>query len=252
MTTDERLAKVEGQLARMKCRYRLLLAAVVMMVLVMIGTVAISTGTGRREQAVNEAVPRIGATGTGNIIEAEGLILAGEDGKKGVVMSGDGEPTLTMFDKNQIPRLMLSVAGGASGVTLYDRNGKKRIELGDLKGEPILRLYRDNGTEAWDRRPNDSGQRPSEDGVENLKTRLLLLQTGQDGNEKEIQDLERRLRLLQTGHDGSDKEIQDLKERLRLLQPGQDGNDREIHDLKEEWRAIKGRVVDLEDKLRGR
>jgi hypothetical protein len=212
MTADERLEKAERQLARMTSRYRLLLATVVAMGLVMAGIVAISMGTGRRDRVADGPASPIAAAGPRDTFN-EMRDAAGD---------GGGE------------------RAGKDGVRDLETRLRQLEWAQKAHGEAINRLYRDKPTEAGERRPKDLGRWPSAAGVEELKTRLSQLESEQRRNEKEVRDLREALRRIESSVPALESQ----------LERGHSGNEQEIKDLEDGLRRIEMRMLTLESRAR--
>jgi hypothetical protein len=157
MTTEERLEKLEKELAGAKRRSRVMLIAAAMAV-----AVVFLLGAG------GEAVPKViqaekfelvDSTGRGRaaleMTQAgePGLVLGDEKGKirTGLIMGEAGRPSLGLFDDNGIPRIILHLDdSGEPTLSLSDENGKVRAGmcLGE-SGEPGLGLYDQEGKTIW-------------------------------------------------------------------------------------------------------
>ena len=133
MTTDERLEKVEGQLARVRWFNRCL-----------IGCIALSLGawfilkTFGTETAWAQSGPKE--------IRANKFALEDENGKtRAQLAMAKGEPELALFDENGKQRAGLGLGTGGPGLRLSDENGKARAGLFILKVGPFLVLTDENG-----------------------------------------------------------------------------------------------------------
>jgi hypothetical protein len=131
MTTEERLAKVERELGRVKRGNRWLLAALGLALgaWIMAGTLALRT---------------VGAEGGGaavNEVRARRIVLADDQGReRGVLqMAADG-PTLVLCDAMGKVRATLSAIASGPGLALYDAEGKGRAALVVLADGPRLAL----------------------------------------------------------------------------------------------------------------
>jgi hypothetical protein len=129
MTTEERLEKLEMELARAKRRNRLLLATVVIT-----AAVAMTAGIDRRE----------------NIVSANGFALVDESGKVRAVLGVDKDgPKLVLSDENDTARVTLGVNKDGPVLGLSDKNGKSRAALGVGERGPALALADENGKTLW-------------------------------------------------------------------------------------------------------
>ena len=137
MTTEERLAKVERELARAKRRSRWLLAAL-----------GLGLGALALVWASAANVPKAEAQGAadGRTVLAERFELVNAQSKVRAYleMAKDG-PMLCLADAAGRPRAMLAVREGGPGLALFDENGKSRATLFALKDGPRLALFDENG-----------------------------------------------------------------------------------------------------------
>jgi hypothetical protein len=135
MTTEERLEKMERELARVKCRYYWLLAAVGLVVGVC-ALVWFGTGFARTAQAQDAK----------KVVRANEFVLEDENGKHRAVLSASKEnPGLCLYDENGKPRAMLGMSKVGSGLDFFDENGKCRASFGVAKDGPKLALHDENG-----------------------------------------------------------------------------------------------------------
>ena len=128
MTIEERLEKLEQELARAKRRNRHLLV----FALVAAGVAVLAAawiGTPGKVLAENGAKAP-------NVVRANGFILEDADGKSRatLVASKDG-PALRLFDENGKVRATLTALKDGPGLCLFDENGKFRATLGALKDD---------------------------------------------------------------------------------------------------------------------
>jgi hypothetical protein len=137
MTTEERLEKLERELARANRRNRWLLASVV---LAIVGlslawtwpkTIAIALAQGA------EAAPKV--------IRANEFILEDVNRKPraGLAVDKDGA-NLSLYDENGEPRASLGATKDGAKLSLYDENGKGGVMLGATKDGADLSLYDEN------------------------------------------------------------------------------------------------------------
>jgi hypothetical protein len=76
----------------------------------------------------------------GNTVRAEAFHLVDAQGKTRAVLalSAEGEPALTMLDRNDIGVIWLGISEN-SGLTIHDIDGKTRLVMGlDPDGQPSL------------------------------------------------------------------------------------------------------------------
>jgi hypothetical protein len=136
MTTEERLEKVERELAQAKRRARrLVIAALACIGVLVVAWAGVLQATAQREAHV---APKV---------VARSFVLVDENGKTRAVLAGvkDG-PALGLYDENGKTRAWLDVGEDGPGLTLYDENGKGRAMLAVGKDGPgLLGLYDENG-----------------------------------------------------------------------------------------------------------
>lgn len=161
MTTDERLQKVEGQLARVRWINRCLIASIVLSVGVWFIVKTLTPEMAWAQSAVKE-------------IRANKFVLEDENGKDRASIAMDrGGPGLSLMDENGKTlatmtlgkdgrglRLMdensntravfwLSVLANQPSLVLKDENGKSRAVLTVSKDGPRLELRDENGKPIW-------------------------------------------------------------------------------------------------------
>ena len=146
MSIEERLEKLEAELARANRRNRWLLAVVV---LGAVGLPVVGLALVRRR---TENPPIGQAPGAGNpmkIVRANKFILEDEKGKlrAWLVVTKDGS-ALGLFDGNGRYRAELYASNGEGGpaLTLCDETGKPSAKLGATKDGPALALFDEKGT----------------------------------------------------------------------------------------------------------
>jgi hypothetical protein len=163
MTTEERLEKVERELARAKQRSRWLLTALglglgtLMLVWTSAASVPLAeaqaTGFGRTVRA--ERFELVDGQGTiratlSLIAEQPLLGLADENGKPHTVLGMTKEGSmLTLGDATSKPRFLVRVTKEGPTLILHDENGKPRTMLGALKDGPLLGFLDENGKPLW-------------------------------------------------------------------------------------------------------
>jgi len=134
MTTEERLTKVERELARTKRRFRWLLVGL-----------ALGLGALALVWASAASVPKAEAQGAvgGRTVRANKFILEDEDGKTRAFLAAiPGGSFLGLCDAAGMPRAVLSVGDGAR-LSLYDTAGKERALLKTVKGDPRYNMGED-------------------------------------------------------------------------------------------------------------
>lgn len=133
MTTDERLEKVEGQLARVRWFNRCLIACIVLSLGVWFIVKTLGPETAWAQSGAKE-------------IRANKFVLEDENGKDRAKLLVDNKGTgLFIYDENGKTRALLSVFKDSPGLNLFDENGKLRAELMVFKDEPALQLNDENG-----------------------------------------------------------------------------------------------------------
>ena len=141
MTTEERLEKLEKELARAKRRNRRLLAVAGLVV----GAVTLAwivAGTANRAEAQGGGVPAV--------IRANAFVLVDEKGKTRAELSmGEYGPGLLLVDENGKTRATLTVDKDWPWLALADENGKTRAMLAVGKNGPVLGLLDENGKVKW-------------------------------------------------------------------------------------------------------
>ena len=136
MTTDERLEKAEGQLARLKWINRCL-----------IGCIVLSLGVWFVLKTF--APERAWAQSGAKEIRANKFVLEDENGKPCATLGyiEDKGPALLLLDKNDDVRAALGLTPDGSGLELIDENHKPRVRVAVDKDKPSLSLHDGNGKE---------------------------------------------------------------------------------------------------------
>jgi len=148
MTTEERLAKVERELAETKAqaacakrRTRWLLAALGLG-LGVLALVWVSAASEPRAEAQ-------GAAG-GRTVRANKFVLEDENGKARAILTVDEDgPRLSLLDDAGKPRAALGVTADGPMLALLDANGKVRAGLAVVKGRSGLALYDEAEKKIW-------------------------------------------------------------------------------------------------------
>lgn len=133
MTTDERIEKVESQLARMRWCNRCL-----------IGCIVLSVGVWfiMKTLAPETAWAQSGA----KAIQATRFIVEDENGKPRAELSmGKQGPQLAMWNENGKPRIYLGVNDLGKWLSLWDENGTHRGSLAVRQDGPAVTLNDENG-----------------------------------------------------------------------------------------------------------
>ena len=132
MTTDERLEKVEGQLARVRWFNRFLIACTVLS----LGVWFIWKSFGP-ETARAQSVTRV--------VRANRFVLEDDNGKmRGELSMGTPGPVLMLLAENRAPSIVLSVTREGQSLMLTDKNGRG-ASLSVSDGRPSLMLRDENG-----------------------------------------------------------------------------------------------------------
>jgi hypothetical protein len=145
MTVEERLGKLERELAIAK-RYDRRLLTIVALTVGGMGLVWTLTKTMSAAYAQEtEAIPKI--VSVPKVVHANKFVLEDENGKPRAELSFNKDgPLLSLWDENGKPRAMLS----GSGLKLWDENGKTRVFLDVLKDMTVLSLRDENGKVVWE------------------------------------------------------------------------------------------------------
>ncbi|MCX7021120.1 MAG: hypothetical protein NTW26_02380, partial [bacterium] len=145
MTVEERLEKVERELATAKRRnQRLLIAAGLLLGISALAWLSTVNTSPVLAQEVNVKTPAI--TESGNIIRANGFVLEDAEGRgRAVLEMMAGGPRLGLYDENGQIRVALVAFEDGPMLALIDENGEIRDTLVSYKGGPALGLYDDNG-----------------------------------------------------------------------------------------------------------
>jgi len=157
MSTDERMEKIEGQLARVRWFNRCLIACIV---LSLGGWLILKTFTPET----------VWAQSGFKEIRANSFVLEDANGKirAHLILLKEG-PRLALYDENNKPRTVLSLTKKGPGLHLLDgngrvglcvikegpvwhltdENGKTRVGVGVTKDGPVLHLLDGNGRVIW-------------------------------------------------------------------------------------------------------
>ena len=138
MTTEERLEKVERELAQVKRRNgRFVIAGVAALACVVVLLVASACAPEAHAQAKAQIAP---------VVWARKFVLVGENGKPCAILHvrKDG-PGLALYDENGKGRASLSVSKDGPALYLCNENGKPRISLNLSKAGPALYLFDEKG-----------------------------------------------------------------------------------------------------------
>jgi len=159
MTTDERMERMEEQIARVRWLNRCLVTCVLVALALWGLTQTLGPETAWAQSGAKE-------------IRANKFVLEDENGKvRGELSMGKDGPSLALFDENAKPRALLMVGKGMEALSLWDENGKHRggmavgedgpaVTLTDksgiprailsvLKDHPTLNLMDESGKRVW-------------------------------------------------------------------------------------------------------
>jgi hypothetical protein len=150
MTVEERLEKLERELAAAKRNNRRLLIAAGLLVGISALAWLITGSAGIVQAQEAEEVPNLEILETGNIIRANGFILEDAEGRtRAELVMTEGEPRLRLLDEYGKNRAVLGMNEVKKeiglfllpGLGLYDENGVHRAML----LEDSLNLYNEDG-----------------------------------------------------------------------------------------------------------
>lgn len=121
MTTEERLDKLEQELARANRRNRWLMTVVGLAIvgLALAGTWTPTTGVVQAEAAGT----------TPKVIRANEFIVEDENGRTRAKLGMTDAPRLALFDENGKERATLRLERNVPSVLLFDENSKNRVQL---------------------------------------------------------------------------------------------------------------------------
>jgi hypothetical protein len=132
MTTDERIEKMESQLAHVRWFNHILIACIVLSLVVLL-----IWKTFCPEQAW--------AQSNGKVIRANSFVLEDENGKmRATLAMTENGPMFSLSDENSKTRAALRVAKDIPSLSLHDVDGKERASLMVGKLGPYLTLYDEN------------------------------------------------------------------------------------------------------------
>ncbi len=164
MTVEERIERLERELAAAKRRNRWLMAAAVLAVVGLAWAGNRITGIAQAQEA--DTGPKVVRANQFILEDEKGrmratlavskdtsaLRLYDKSGKPRAVLGvlGDAGPALVLNDGNDKTRVQLIVLRDVPVLALMDGNDKSRIKLGVLKdGEPVLALHDETGKVTW-------------------------------------------------------------------------------------------------------
>jgi hypothetical protein len=138
MTTEERLEKLERELACAHRRSRWLLAVLVLAV----GGLCLA----RTWTSTTALAQAQGAIATPRAVRASEFILEDENGKTRASLNvGKDGPGLTLYSENGKGCAGLSVCTDTPSLFLRDKNDRLRADLALSKNGPTLNLFDENG-----------------------------------------------------------------------------------------------------------
>ena len=134
MTSDERIEKIERQLAHVRWFNRALIACIVL-----------SLGLWFILRAFGPV------TAWARALQAGSFALVDENGKQCGVLGhvGDKGPSLMLMDENGGIHAMLGQTADGLGLEFWDENRVLRVSLTVNKNGPILLLLDENGKPIW-------------------------------------------------------------------------------------------------------
>ncbi len=133
MITDEKLEKVERQLARLRWFNRCLIACVAL---------AFGVWFIAKTFGPETAWAQSGA----KIIRANAFVLEDQNGKcHAELRAGEAGPVLVLLAENGSPGIVLSVTKQEPSLMLIDQNGKGSVSLSVREGRPSLALHDEKG-----------------------------------------------------------------------------------------------------------
>jgi hypothetical protein len=132
MTTDERMEKMEGQLARVRWFNHILIAGIVLFLGVWLILKSFDPETAWAQSGVEE-------------IRAKKFVLEDENGKiRATLAMTENGPMFSLSDENGKTRAALRVAEDKPSLSLHDVSGKERASLMVGTLGPYLTLYDEN------------------------------------------------------------------------------------------------------------
>ncbi len=141
MTIEERLEKLEKELARVNRRNHTLLAVIIFGVVLLAAILLESRttpeiGTTRTSESISEVE---------DVVRARSFVVIDENGKPRIILAmTENGPKLAFFDENQKYRIGLGEAKEVLGLNLSDENGESRALLFMDKDGPRLSLSDEN------------------------------------------------------------------------------------------------------------
>ena len=153
MTTEERLAKLERELGRVKRRSRWLMAALVLGLGALVLVWALAGGPPSAETPRWAEAPPITRFAELDVLEvrAQRLVLVDDEGKVRAtlgpastiraILAADKGPRLSLYDAAGKERVTLSVTADGPRLDLFDAEGKGRAGLVVFKDVPNLSLW---------------------------------------------------------------------------------------------------------------
>ncbi len=133
MTTEQRIEKVEKQLAQLKWHNRLLFVCIVLFLTSFFLWKTLRPNTALAASGAKE-------------IRANRFVLENENGDiRAFMLANDAGTVLTMCDENGKQRSMITVTKDISELILHDENGKERIKMKVVNSGPGLAMMDKKG-----------------------------------------------------------------------------------------------------------
>jgi len=152
MTIDERVKKMEGQLARLRWFNRCLIVCIVLSLVVgvpiLVAWSELKAICSKRFILMDESGKSRALLGVQNY--GPRLSMSDENGKLSVALTVfKNGPELSLSDENGRPRAILCVGKDGPGLSLYGEYLEPRAILSVGKDGPGLRLLDENGKTFW-------------------------------------------------------------------------------------------------------
>lgn len=223
MTIQERLEKLERELARTRRRDRLLFVGLVLTAVLLACGKSPSPGAvpqgvmekrvAALEAAVKEMGDRLDAIEKQKMMRAESFAVVDGKGKIRALLDVTG---LALYDENDEIRVFLNATKTGSGLSLHDENAKVRVMLDADKDGTRLLLSDEN---------------------EKVRTMLVV---DKDGPSLALSDENGKGRiLLNATKDGPGLALSDENEKVRVsLNATKDGPGMSLHDENEKVRVV--------------
>ena len=138
MTTEERIEKLEAELAAAKRLIRRLMAGAGVVLVIFALFVAVRAMMGVTHSQVGGDIAKVIRASRFEVVDDQGRPRAG------LIVLKDG-PRLDMFDEKGTSRAMLITTETGAGLTLFDEKGIGRAMLSTSNGGPGLVLFDEKG-----------------------------------------------------------------------------------------------------------